>query len=79
MYKGIKLSSYLDMSFFKMNFDKINNYVKKAFKSSKPLGNTRLFYLTELNKKLDMNKDKIKWRDTKTAFKRNLELYFKNK
>lgn len=74
MYKGIKLSSYLDMSFFKMNFDKINNYVKKAFKSSKPLGNTRLFYLTELNKKLDMNKDKIKWRGSKTAFKRKLEL-----
>ena len=74
MYKGIKLSSYLDMSFFKMNFGKIDSYVKKVFKSSKPLGNTRLFYLTELNKKLDMNKDKIKWRDSKTAFKRNLEL-----
>ena len=51
MYKGIKLSSYLDMSFFKMNFGKIDSYVKKVFKSSKPLGNTRLFYLTELNKK----------------------------
>ncbi len=74
MYKGIKLSSYLDMSFFKMNFGKIDSYVKKVFESSKPLGNTRLFYLTELNKKLDMNKDKIKWRGSKTAFKRNLEL-----
>lgn len=74
MHKTIKLSSYLDISFFKMNFDKINNYVEKVFKNSNSLGTTRLFYLTELNKMLDMNKDKIKWRDTKTAFKRKLEL-----